>query len=110
MYIQGEEDCPVKKKLQFATRLWCLWLRGHYASDQSAVKLPFPPPQVYVTLLFQALLCKNQLRDVTITVVTGSPVLEQERKQEVASNKPQIVLCRPACLIGRCLVFCGRLE
>ena len=81
-------------------------------SDQSAVKLPHlsAPLCNPKWLLFQAWQCKNHLRDVTITVVTGSLVVEQERKQEVNAAEPQVVLSRPADPIGGCLVCCGYSE
>lgn len=56
----------------------------------------------YLTeLLFQARpLCENHLGDMTVTAVTGNPVVEQERKQEVNTAKLQVVLRRrvdPVC-------------
>lgn len=43
------------------------------------------------------------LRDVTIAEVTGSAVVEQERKQEVNAATPQVALGRAAYPFGVCL-------
>lgn len=97
------------KYLQFGQRLYIIsGSEAIWVPDQSAVKLPLPPPPLCNTkwLLFQPWRGKNHVRDVTITVVTGSSVVEQERKQEVNAAKPQVVLRRLADPIGRCLVCC----
>lgn len=68
---------------------------------ESLIKVQFsscllPSPPLYSgcnpeRLLFQARLSENHVRDVTITAVTGSPAVEQERKQEVSADEPQVV-------------------
>lgn len=66
--------------------------------DQSAVTLPLPPPFVRNPdwVLFHAWLHEKPARDVTISAVTGSSAVEQERKQEVNRGGPQVVLSQSA--------------
>lgn len=82
------------KKLHFGRRLYIISVSeaSSKCCEVSASSLPLVRNSK--RLLFQAL----HLRDVTITVVTGSPVVEQKRKQEVNAAKPQVVLRRPACI------------
>lgn len=77
--------------------------------DQSAATLPLPPPFVRNPgwVLFHAWLHEKPARDVTISAVTGSSAVEQERKQEVNRGGPQVVLSQSAYPIYRCLVCCG---
>lgn len=81
----------IMKKLQFGERLYIFVSEASSkCCEVSASSLPFVRnPE---RLLFQAL----HLRDITITVVKGSSVVEQKRKQEVNAAKPQVVLRRPA--------------
>lgn len=97
------------KKLQFGLTLYIIsGPQADYVAECSNASSSSPTLYATLTQCYFRFGCvKKPLRDVTITAVTGSSVVEQERKQEVNTTEPQVVFRRPAYSTGGCLICCG---